>query len=37
MKPGELSDVVQFADRIVVPYNPRVVVLYAGENDIAGL
>ena len=32
---SELSDVVRFADRIVVPYNPRVVVLYAGDNDLA--
>jgi lysophospholipase L1-like esterase len=32
---SELSDVVQFADRIVVPYKPRVVVLYAGDNDLA--
>lgn len=30
-----LSDVVQFADRIVVPYRPRVVILYAGDNDLA--
>ncbi len=32
---SELSDVVQFADRIVMPYKPRVVVLYAGDNDLA--
>jgi lysophospholipase L1-like esterase len=32
---SELSDVVRFADRIVVPYKPRVVVLYAGDNDLA--
>ena len=32
---SELSDVVQFADRIVVPYRPRVVVVYAGDNDLA--
>ena len=32
---SELSDVVQFADRIVVPYKPRVVVVYAGDNDLA--
>ncbi len=31
---SELSDVVRFADRIVVPYKPRVVVLYAGDNDL---
>jgi acetyl esterase/lipase len=32
---SELNDVVHFADRIVVPYNPRLVVLYAGDNDLA--
>jgi len=32
---SELSDVVHFAHRIVVPYKPRVVVLYAGDNDLA--
>lgn len=33
---SELSDVIHFADRIVLPYEPRVVVLYAGDNDVAG-
>ena len=33
---SELADSVRYADRIVVPYKPRVVVLYAGDNDIAG-
>ena len=28
------SDAVYFADRIVVPYHPRLVVLYSGGNDI---
>ena len=32
---SELSDSVAFADRIVMPYKPRLVVLYAGDNDIA--
>jgi lysophospholipase L1-like esterase len=32
---SELSDVVQFADRIVVRYKPRVVIVYAGDNDLA--
>ena len=31
---SELADSVFYADRIVVPYRPRVVVLYAGENDL---
>lgn len=29
-----LSEVLYFADRIVIPYRPRVIVLYAGDNDI---
>jgi lysophospholipase L1-like esterase len=31
---SELADSVFYADRIVIPYRPRLVVLYAGENDI---
>lgn len=31
-----LSDVVYYFDRIVIPYRPRKIVVYAGENDIAG-
>lgn len=30
-----LPDVTWFAPRIVVPYRPRLIVLYAGDNDIA--
>ena len=32
---SHLSDSVAFADRIVIPYQPKLVVLYAGDNDIA--
>ena len=32
---SELADSVEFADEIVIPYHPRAVVLYAGDNDIA--
>ena len=32
---SELSDSIAFADRIIVPYQPRMVVLYAGNNDLA--
>jgi lysophospholipase L1-like esterase len=32
---SELADSVFYSDRIAIPYHPRVVVLYAGENDIA--
>ena len=33
---SEMADSTRFVDRIVVPYSPRVVVVYAGDNDIAG-
>ena len=32
---SQLSDVRHFADRVIVRYHPRQIVLYAGENDIA--
>jgi lysophospholipase L1-like esterase len=32
---SHLGDSVRFADRIVTPYEPRVVVVFAGGNDIA--
>ncbi len=32
---SQLEDSVLYADRIVIPYAPRIVVLYAGDNDIA--
>lgn len=32
---SQLSDSVLFADRIVTPYEPKMVVLFAGTNDIA--
>jgi lysophospholipase L1-like esterase len=31
-----LADSVKYAERIVIPYKPRIVVLYAGDNDIGG-
>lgn len=30
-----LADATNYADRIIIPYEPRLVVLYAGDNDIA--
>ena len=30
-----LADVVYFAPRIVLPYKPRLIVLYAGDNDLS--
>lgn len=32
---SHLSDSVAFVDRIVVPYHPKMILLYAGDNDIA--
>jgi lysophospholipase L1-like esterase len=31
---SELADSVYYADRIAIPYHPRLVVLYAGDNDL---
>lgn len=31
---SEMSDAVHFADRIILPYAPRQVVVYAGDNDL---
>jgi len=31
---SQLFDTVFYADRIVIPYQPRMVVVYAGENDL---
>jgi lysophospholipase L1-like esterase len=30
---SQISDVLEFADRVIVAYRPRHVVLYAGDND----
>lgn len=32
---SQVADSTHFAERIVIPYRPRIVVLYAGDNDIA--
>jgi len=32
---SHLADSARYADRIVTPYHPRAVVLYAGDNDLA--
>ena len=31
------QDSTRYVDRIVVPYSPRIVVVYAGDNDIMGI
>ncbi len=33
---SELADSTFYVDRIVIPYKPRIVFLYAGDNDLAG-
>ncbi|HPD16339.1 MAG TPA: SGNH/GDSL hydrolase family protein [Planctomycetota bacterium] len=32
---SQIADSVQYADRILLPLEPRIVVFYAGDNDIA--
>ena len=32
---SEIRDATHFADRIIIPYHPRLIVLYAGDNDLA--
>ena len=32
---SHLADSIAFVDRIVIPYRPKLVVLYAGDNDIS--
>ena len=32
---SQMADVLHFADRVVLPYAPRTIVLYAGDNDLA--
>jgi lysophospholipase L1-like esterase len=31
-----LTDAIEYADDIVIPYHPKQVVIYSGENDVAG-
>jgi len=33
---SHISDVIHFAERIVLPYRPKLIVFYAGDNDVAG-
>ncbi|MEW6157406.1 MAG: SGNH/GDSL hydrolase family protein [Verrucomicrobiota bacterium] len=32
---SQIEDVMTFLDRIVLPYEPRMILLYAGDNDLA--
>ncbi|MHA2211925.1 MAG: GDSL-type esterase/lipase family protein [Candidatus Thorarchaeota archaeon] len=34
---SRILDVIHYANRIVLPYEPRGIVFYAGENDISGI
>jgi lysophospholipase L1-like esterase len=34
---SQIHHITHYADRIVLPHKPKIVVLYAGENDIAGV
>lgn len=33
---AKMSDLAEFAGRIVIPYRPKIVIIYAGDNDLAG-
>ena len=33
---SEIADCTFYVDRIVIPYQPRIILLYAGDNDLAG-
>jgi lysophospholipase L1-like esterase len=33
---SSLPDVIRYADDIIFPYNPKQIVIYCGENDLAG-
>ena len=35
MRGAHIEDVTGFADSIVLPYEPRMILLYAGDNDLA--
>ena len=32
---SSLPDVIQYADKIILPYQPKQIIIYCGENDIA--
>ena len=34
---SQIPDVIHYIDRIIIPYRPKGIVFYAGENDITGL
>jgi lysophospholipase L1-like esterase len=32
---SQIADAIHFAERIAIPYKPRLIVFYAGDNDVA--
>ncbi len=32
---SHISDIIHYAEKVVLPYKPKVIVFYAGDNDIA--
>ena len=32
---SHIADSIAFAERVILPYRPKVIVLYAGDNDVA--
>src|SRR5882762_2255584 len=34
---SEIADSTFYVDRIVIPYRPKIVILYAGDNDLANV
>jgi lysophospholipase L1-like esterase len=32
---SQISDSLQYADRIILPYKPKTIIFYAGDNDVA--
>ncbi|MES2372205.1 MAG: GDSL-type esterase/lipase family protein [Bacteroidota bacterium] len=33
---SSLPDVIRYVDEIIIPYDPKQIVIYCGENDVAG-
>lgn len=33
---SSLPDVIRYVDEVIIPYNPKQIVIYCGENDVAG-
>jgi hypothetical protein len=33
---SSLPDVIRYVDEVIIPYDPKQIVIYCGENDVAG-